>query len=183
MLQILNIIVLKKDECNLNHDKLYLVQSCLSFERFYFSCPLVHEIHWVSLITQEIPKFWFFEIACDTQEEDINRSMIQLTWLSHQYSWRYDTSKLELKFFLTRDILQQLPKVFFFSLFKSDLIQQRWVRIKWSWVASGSIPLAFLKCQNKFHLSLQNFEQLSKIVEIWNQEAEDFIRNTWLSSL
>jgi len=36
---------------------------------------------------------------------------------------------------------------------------------------------------NKFHLSLQNFEQFSKIVEVWNQETGGFIWNGWLSSL
>ena len=34
-----------------------------------------------------------------------------------------------------------------------------------------------------FHPPLQNFEHISKIAEIWNQETEDFIRNAWLSSL
>jgi len=34
---------------------------------------------------------------------------------------------------------------FYFYTFKSGLIRQRWVRVKWSWAASGSIPLAFLK--------------------------------------
>ena len=34
---------------------------------------------------------------------------------------------------------------FYFYTFKSDLSRQRWAWVKWSWVASGPIPLAFLK--------------------------------------
>ena len=90
---------------------------------------------------QKFQKLSFFCIIYHLQGEDQTWSIIQLIQLSHQYSSRYGLSKFELKFSLTRQILQQPPKILAFHIFAFDVIWQRWMSIEWLWFAYGPTPL------------------------------------------
>jgi len=150
----------------------------------------------IRLVSRENFKIFIF---LNHKRKRKNQSV--LTWLSHQYSWRYGLQSLGSNFLWPGRSFNNPKKFVIFDIFKFGVTGVRWVSIEWWWFVSDSIPLGpwdrwFIKSSStpwalwdlsddkeKFHSSLQNFGQLSKIAVIWNQETEDFVRNAWLSSL
>jgi len=84
-----NLMSVDRDECRSSDDPSQMKRSLLVLERIFFNFLrfLIYDPYRNSppkkLSTFE--KFSFFEIVWNMKEEDLTRSMIQPTWLSHQY--------------------------------------------------------------------------------------------------